>query len=214
MTQLSWVFIAICVGIALVDWCAVATDQKKLEYIAKPLTMVPLIVVAVICTPAVPAMRWWFVAALLLSLLGDVLLMLPREELFVAGLGSFLVAHVAYVVGLNIGGVSGLRILIGAVLAGTVLLAIGPTIVKGASERDKVLGPPVAVYMGVLGAMFVMAVGAGPVVGIVGAALFMLSDACIGWSQFVAQFTHSRLAIMITYHVAQILLVVSMTVTR
>ena len=45
-------------------------------------------------TPA----RAWFVAALVFSLAGDVLLMLPREQ-FVAGLSAFLVAHLCYIVG-------------------------------------------------------------------------------------------------------------------
>jgi hypothetical protein len=46
-------------------------------------------------------MRTWFVVALALSLLGDVFLMLP-VDLFVFGLGAFLLGHVAYTVGLNL----------------------------------------------------------------------------------------------------------------
>lgn len=36
-----------------------------------------------------------FLLALLFSLLGDIFLMLPRER-FLAGLGAFLLAHLAY----------------------------------------------------------------------------------------------------------------------
>ena len=48
-----------------------------------------------------PAARWGFtVAALSLSLAGDVLLMV-RKDLFVAGLAAFLLAHLAYVGAFN-----------------------------------------------------------------------------------------------------------------
>jgi len=51
-------------------------------------------------------------------------------------------------------------------------------------------------------------------VGIVGALLFFLSDFCIGWSRFVSDFKGSGLAIIVTYHLAQILLVASLVVAR
>ena len=66
--------------------------------------MVGLIGLAVGLTPGSAggdAARPWFVAALALSLVGDVLLMLPRER-FVGGLVAFLLAHLAYIVGLGV----------------------------------------------------------------------------------------------------------------
>jgi uncharacterized membrane protein YhhN len=44
----------------------------------------------------------------------------------------------------------------------------------------------------------------------IGAVLFMLSDALIGWTRFVADFARSKVAIHVTYHLAQILLVLSL----
>jgi uncharacterized membrane protein YhhN len=76
----------------------VTVGNRTAEYVAKPLTMVVLIGVALALHPTSDAQRWWFVAALVLSLAGDVFLMLPND-MFVAGLASFLLAHVAYVVG-------------------------------------------------------------------------------------------------------------------
>jgi uncharacterized membrane protein YhhN len=37
----------------------------------------------------------------------------------------------------------------------------------------------------------------------IGAVLFYISDALIGWSRFVKDFAQSRLAIMVTYHLGQ-----------
>jgi uncharacterized membrane protein YhhN len=42
-----------------------------------------------------------------------------------------------------------------------------------------------------------------------GALLFMTSDALIGWNRFVRSLAWAPLAIIVTYHVAQMLLVVS-----
>jgi uncharacterized membrane protein YhhN len=47
-----------------------------------------------------------------------------------------------------------------------------------------------------------------------GAILFYLSDLTIGWSRFVRDFRGSRLVVITTYHLAQILLVASLVVTR
>ena len=72
---------------------------KPLEYLCKPLTIVLLIGLAASVDVDDSLVRGWFVAALVLSMLGDVWLMLPRD-LFVPGLVSFLLAHIAFVVGL------------------------------------------------------------------------------------------------------------------
>ena len=64
---------------------AVHQEQKTLEYVCKPLTLGLLIGCALALDPADEAVRAWFVAALVLSLAGDVFLMLP-QDLFVFGL--------------------------------------------------------------------------------------------------------------------------------
>jgi hypothetical protein len=59
---------------AVADWVAVAEDVLRIERIAKPVTLVALIAAALVLDPADPAVRAWFVAALVLSLAGDVFL--------------------------------------------------------------------------------------------------------------------------------------------
>ena len=214
MTALTWGLLGLTLVIAMTDWFAVHTENRTLEYVAKPATMVPLIATAALLDPAVPAMKWWFVAALICSLAGDVFLMLPDPRMFVPGLGSFLVGHILFIIGLTRDSLSTGGIVVGAVLAFTLLMAIGPTLVKGAKDTDKQLAVPVLVYMLTISVMVTCAIGAGVWVGIVGALLFFLSDFCIGWSRFVSDFKGSRLAIIVTYHLAQILLVASLVVAR
>ena len=104
LTAGAWVALAAAGIFAVGDWVAVARERKTLEYACKPLTMVALIVAAIALEPVNSSQRAWFVAALVLSMLGDVFLMLPDRKLgpadtFTFGLGSFLLGHVAYVVG-------------------------------------------------------------------------------------------------------------------
>jgi alkenylglycerophosphocholine hydrolase len=118
------VLLVVALGVAIVDWWAVATDRRPVEYLAKPLTMVVLIAAALVLDPVDGTQRWWFVVALVLSLAGDVFLMLPRD-LFVPGLASFLLGHVAYVVGLWSGDTSTTGLLVGAAIIAVALPLLG-----------------------------------------------------------------------------------------
>ena len=121
MTGLAWLFLALSAVAAVVDWWAIARSNRRVEYIAKPATLVGLILVALTLEPDVDAMRAWFVAALVLSLIGDVFLMLPRD-LFLPGLGSFLLAHVAYVIGFAAAGLDTDTLLIVAPLVAVAIV--------------------------------------------------------------------------------------------
>jgi len=211
MTGLAWALIVLAAVIAVVDWVAVGTGNLRLEYVAKPATMVPLIVAAAIIDAVRPDQTVWFVAALVCSLAGDVFLMLPNSERwFVPGLGSFLIGHLAYIVGLVVGGIDTGPLLVGIVLVIGGLALVAPRIVRGAAATDRRLGPPVLAYISVISIMVAFAIGTTLPLAIAGALAFYLSDACIGWSRFVAEFPRSRLAIITTYHAAQLLLVLSL----
>lgn len=215
MNSTAVALIGLTVLIAAVDWFAVATERIQLEYLAKPATMLPLIAAALTLDPGTPSMRPWFVVALVLSLAGDVFLMLPdKETFFVPGLASFLVGHIAYIVGLLHGPNSGVGLIVGAVVTLIAFGSVGPTIVSGAAAHDRRLGPPVLVYILTISVMVTCAIGSGTWTAIVGALLFYVSDFCIGWSRFVQPFRRSHLAIMVTYHLAQIFLVVSLAYAR
>ncbi|MBV8385408.1 MAG: lysoplasmalogenase, partial [Acidimicrobiia bacterium] len=150
-----------------------------------------------------------FVAALVLSMLGDIFLMLPRD-MFVAGLASFLLAHLAYVVGFRVHGGSAVEwvlaaagvLVVDAVLAGPVLGAV--------RRRHADLLVPVVAYMVVISAMVSAAVATGIAVAIVGALLFFASDTLIAWNRFVDARPWMPLAIIVTYHVGQAGLVLSL----
>jgi uncharacterized membrane protein YhhN len=202
--------LALTVVVALVDWWAVATARRHVEYVFKPLTMVALIAATIaIADPRSDAAVWWMVAGLFCSLAGDVFLML--DDLFVPGLASFLVGHLCYVVALGQLGIELPALIVGVVAVLLGVAVVGRAIVRGARGHDARLVVPVAAYIGVISVMVVTAVGTTIPFAIVGALLFYLSDACIGWSRFVRDFARSRMAIISTYHLGQIGLVLALT---
>ena len=212
--------VAAAMVVAVGDWVAVARGAKRAEYVLKPLVMVVLIAAAIALRPGNPtAVSGFTIVALALSLAGDVFLMLPRN-LFVDGLASFLLAHVAYV-----GAFNPTAPPLGATLVGAaVVLAVGVPLflrmVRGmrASGQDRLV-VPVAIYLAAIGAMVVSAIAtvARPdwdawhtAFANAGAALFFASDSLIGWRRFVRPIRHGDLAVIVTYHLAQALLVLAL----
>ena len=79
--------------------------DRRQEYFFKPLSTVLVIVVALLSllTPhAVPAYTFWITVGLVLSLAGDVALMLRTNRAFLVGLVLFLLAHVVYSVAFTV----------------------------------------------------------------------------------------------------------------
>jgi uncharacterized membrane protein YhhN len=212
MTATSWTQLAMAGVFAVSDWIAVSpgVGARRVEYGLKPATMVALISVALALTPQHDAQRVLFVSGLALSLAGDVFLMVP-SDLFVAGLASFLLAHLAYIAGFAVAGLAPGWIGIGAAVVAVAGATVGRTIVRAvrSGERAKMVGP-VAAYMTVISAMVVLAIGSADGLAAAGALIFYCSDALIAWDRFVAPKRWARPAIMATYHLAQAAIVLSL----
>lgn len=212
--------------VAVADWVAVWRRWRVLEWVCKPLVMVVLVWLALALElggggvgggvgggagagAGAASARGWVVAALLFSLAGDVFLMLGSgERLFLGGLSSFFVAHVAYVVAFFVLGVSWGRVGVAAAVVAGVGVVVGGRVLR-ALGRSKLRGPVVA-YMTVISVMVAIAVGTGRGWAVVGAALFYWSDATIAWNRFVRPFGAAKLVIIVTYHLAQLALVCSL----
>lgn len=210
MNPTAWVLIALFGGLAAANWWSRWRDARGVELWTKPLALVALIGVAISLDPADPAVRVWFVAALAASLAGDVFLLFG-DRYFIAGLGSFLVAHVLYSAGFVVAPQwrwTGCAL----ALVGMAALAalVGRRIVVGAGAHDAALRAPVTAYLVVISAMAASAGAAGNGWAIAGAALFVASDSLLGWRQFVGSARWMAPAVMITYHLGQAGLVLSL----
>lgn len=210
MTTAAWVFLGVAAVLAVLDWLAVARGTRALEYVAKPGATLALVGVAATLEPLHGDTRTLFVLALLASLAGDVFLMLPGDR-FVAGLASFLVAQVLYTAGFALHGGSAADYLVGALVATALVVPLALRFVGALRRSDRAaLVPPVAVYMGAIGAMAASAIASGNAFAVVGALLFVTSDALIAETRFVGARSWGPVAIMVTYHLAQAGLVLSL----
>jgi uncharacterized membrane protein YhhN len=212
--------VAAAMVVALGDWLAVAKHARNAEYVLKPLVMVVLIGAVIAFRSGTPAATFAFtVAALAFSLAGDVFLMVPRD-LFVAGLASFLLAHLAYVAAFNRTAPPLDAALVGVLVVLGVGVPLFLRLVRGMrSSGQGKLVVPVALYFAAIGAMVVSAIAtagrpewdaAHVALAIAGAGLFMTSDSLIGWRRFVRPVAHGDLAVIVTYHVAQACLVLAL----
>jgi uncharacterized membrane protein YhhN len=212
VTTGAWVFLVLAGCLAVGNWITRIHPPppgsiSRVEYVCKPGTLLALIAVAMLVDPTHPDERTWFVVALVFSLAGDIFLMLPDDR-FVAGLASFLLAHVAYVVGLSLHTDGNWW---WAVPVFVVVGWLGARLVRGirrSGESDLVA--PVVAYVAVIAAMGISALASGNRWAAVGAVLFMASDALIGETRFVRPAAWAPVAIMVTYHLGQAGLVLSL----
>ncbi len=204
-------------GMAVIDWIAVARSDRRLEYAAKPATMLVLIAGLLISGDILSSpLGWLFLAGLFFSLLGDIFLMLPANR-FIPGLIAFLIAHLFYVFAFNQGG----PVLTAASAAfAAVVVALAFLLLRQirrslfAAKRPR-LWLPVAVYGVVLGTTLWSTLCTllrpewpwqSSLLAAAGGGLFFVSDAMNAWERFVRRFGASRLLVMISYHAAQYLM--------
>ena len=210
--------IIIVLAVAVVDWIAVAKGWKKVEYIAKPWTMAALFLVLALVGRFSSLPLILFGLGILFSLAGDVFLMFS-DRWFIPGLVSFLLAHVAYIIGFNIPlpVVSPTWALLVALVLALSAARLLRRIVAGlAAKGERKLISPVIVYGMVITLMLLSAMltlfrlewKATPAALVsVGAMLFFYSDAILAWIKFVAPIKNGRMMNMITYHLGQIALI-------
>lgn len=178
---------------------------RWLVYLAKPVATLAIIAAAArVAEPVSPRYRTLVVAGLAWSLLGDVLLMLP-QDLFVAGLAAFLVAHLCYIsafAGAG-GGAKAWGAFIGVALFGAAMLAI-------LWPKLGVMRLPVAAYVAVIATMAWQALARWRATGAPGAGaaalggvLFLASDGAIAVGRFVTDFPGDRAFVLATYWAAQ-----------
>lgn len=211
------VLLALVFAAALADWVAVARGWKKVEYAAKPATLA-LLFVWLFVVSRLQGVLLWFGLGLLLSLAGDVFLMLS-ERWFVLGLVSFLLAHLMYIAGFNIPlpNVSpilglGLAVILGLSVARLLRRITDGLVAKG---LRKLVGP-VLLYGMIITLMLLSAMLTlfrlewKPTASLLvasGAVLFYFSDIILAWNKFVGPVRNGRLVNMITYHLGQIALI-------
>lgn len=211
--------LALAAAAAVADWVTVWFDGpawRRLERGLKPAVIVLLLAASLawpIADGASVLVRALLVTALAASLAGDVLLLPPGRLL--PGLVAFLVAHVAYAVAFaQLPGSVG-WLVAGVGVAVAVGLTVGRRLVTAA--RASGMHVPTAVYLAAITAMAIAATRTGMPAAVVGAWLFVASDAMLGFGQFVQPRDAAgraprrlRMGVITTYHAGQLLLVIAL----
>ena len=213
MTTHLWV-ISVALGVtALINWGSVLRGEQVVERVTKPLVIVLLMGVAwslywegrVASSPTLLPV----LVALAFCLVGDVALLHATETRFLVGLGAFLVAHVAYIWAiLETPVAEGFPWWLVAAVPAVLLLhaKVGRDIVRHSGAQKG----PVLIYQLVLSALLLVAAWHGDWLLLLGCAVFVTSDALLGHDRFVRERRWAPLAVIVTYHLAQILIVVAL----
>ncbi|HNS49676.1 MAG TPA: lysoplasmalogenase [Anaerolineae bacterium] len=192
------------------------TDHRLVEYISKPFSTLLVIAIALLALgqPGVmPAYTWVIALGLLLSLGGDVSLMLRTNRWFLIGLVLFLLAHVAYSVAFSMR--SGFQP--ADWIVALVLLAIGAAIYAYLRPGLGRMRGPVLMYLAVI--LFMVSRGVSTLFGsafsptqawliAAGAVLFMLSDLLLAINRFRRPFKAEAYGLYL-YYAGQLLIALS-----
>ena len=186
-------------------------EQKIFLYIFKPLTTIFIIFLA-LQTDGFNFFSYknLILAGLVFSLFGDVFLMLPKDR-FVAGLASFLMAHLLYIFAFS--SQSGFHFSWWILLP---LLIVAVAIFNILRQGLGKLKIPVIMYMM---AIIIMAWQAlewwnfsyetRAIFASIGAILFVFSDSVLAIDRFSKPFKSAKALILLTYYSAQVLIVLS-----
>jgi len=218
----SLLFIAV-LSAAVADWVAVAKGRKKIEYIAKPITMVLLFGYLALAGGFGETPLICFGLGIFFSLAGDIFLMVSYARFsnrwFLPGLASFLLAHVAYIIGLNtpLGKPSPLWSIGIALVLAIAAWRVLRRILAGVREKElRRMIMPVVVYGTVISLMLLSAIltlcrldwntSSSGLVSL-GAILFYFSDVILAWNKFVKPVRNGRVINMAAYHLGQIAMI-------
>lgn len=210
-TAVHVVALVVFAAAAVINWSTTlpgAGRQQRLQAVSKLAATGALVVVAAVAGDLDGVTRLMLVVAVVCCLAGDAALLGPTEGHFIAGLGNFAHGHLWYaIVGLRIGGLW--PQLLAAVPFLVVLFGVRfvTATVPGARRRGgAVMQGAVIGYAVVISAMVIVATGVSWIAGI-GAMVFAVSDWIIGHQRFVHKFRYGDTAVMVTYHVGQVLLI-------
>ncbi|RPH55171.1 lysoplasmalogenase, partial [bacterium] len=201
--MLPWVALT---AIALIGLLAAeARGARPGIYVAKPLASAGFVGAAVAAGALGSGYGRAVLAALVLSWLGDVLLMSSRSAVFLAGLAAFLLAHVGYGAAFVLRGQDPMA------AAGALAVLSAPALAVAWWLRPRLpaeMRLPVFLYIGVISVMVALAVGTvaagAPWVLLAGAVAFYLSDLSVANDRFVREDFANRLWGLPLYYAAQL----------
>ena len=202
--------------LAVFHWVTVYKHWHKAELFFKPAVMASLFAALLAASPGLANGLGFFAAAVIFSLVGDVLLLFPSR--FTLGLAMFLGAHVFYIAAFNIPLMSPNPAIIGLAFFVAIPAAFLYRRIRAGLLEKKLrrLRKPVLAYLVVLSVMLLSGLATllrvdwpiyAALLAAGGALLFAVSDTLLAWNKFVRPLRTRRVGYMIAYHLGQIAII-------
>lgn len=201
--------------IAAAEIIGIGANIPMLHYAAKPLLLPVLIILLASATTAVPGKKL-MLTALFFSWLGDVLLMFESRHslFFIFGLVCFLTTHILYIIYFISTRSQKISLLKKYPLLTALVVLYGVSLVWLLFPHLADLKLPVMVYAAVICTMllcslhvFYKVTRPANMFYISGALFFVLSDSLLAINKFYQSFAYAGIFIMLTYCLAQYLIV-------
>lgn len=196
----------------LLDILSIIFNFEETRIVTKSLLVPLLIVWFIVSSAGTISPRYFIIAALLFSWLGDILLLNDQKDqlYFIAGLSCFLIAHIFYILFfLQVRKRGATKKKWSPMVLSAVALYILAFYLLLLPHLTG-LKIPVLLYALVIGTMLITAIhtrsGLSVIAGIwliTGAVLFVSSDSLLGLDKFYQSFPQAGVAIMFTYGMAQ-----------
>lgn len=214
--KINLLFTILIIIISVIEISAALSGQTLLVYIFKPAILLSLVGWTLICWNGPSSKRkMLFMTGLVFALLGDILLMIRGADLFIPGLGSFLIMQVLYIFTFRIDVRSSLKntgfmqaaipFLLFAVVLYAILFPKLPDAVMRIAVAIYAISIAFMAWMAWLRKGFVSTKSFAYV--FLGAVLFMISDSLIALDRFLLPIPFNTIWVMGTYSAAQYLIV-------
>lgn len=206
--------------IFLAELLIIISNKQQFEYVVKPTILIWIISIFLQITPAQSKFYLWGLIAFLFSLIGDVILLFSslNEVFFLAGIGSFLLSHIFFIITFNQHPhqkPAYLKLkpiwIMAVVIVGLTLYA------RLFSHLDPVLKFAVFIYAAAISTMLLLALNRKNQVApnsffwvMLGAALFFISDSLLAINRFWLPVPLSGVWIMSTYMLAQYFILIGL----
>ncbi len=211
---MAWLWVLFGTGMVALILYSDTVKKPKIEWIAKPCASLGFLMLGWLYAPFQSTYGTWIFSGLLLSVLGDVFLIRPKNSGFLLGLSSFLIAHICYTIAFwaALGGFPQM-----VVLLAVSIVSLG--IFGNLKNHLNTMAVPVMLYMCVISLMVTCAFSAAlnlgstqNVLACVGAVLFFGSDISVAWLKFMAPSIVHRYWGIPMYYVGQYLIAYSVGV--
>ena len=222
--QLSLLFLVLLI----IDMYSEITLNYAILWTVKPFLMPTLLLLFLLNAQNILRFeRICVVIALVFSCLGDILLMQHRNDLFIYGLGSFLIVHISYVISFLVRlchagrNASKRRLTISAMVVVSIpfvayialmLYILHPKLNTDTEETKGLLMPVVIYTCLIVGMAYLSYLRDRKTPGFwcvfIGAIFFVLSDTILAFNKFVISLPTPGLFIMFTYGIGQYLIVI------